>query len=220
MKLNVTFKEHNDTFKADFGEVVIIGDGKPQNPLEYATDMRYTFMNSQFPAEHELCVNLPVATTLANAFYGAKGVKKIVIEGNKSQKVIAFNQAFRACTDLETIDLSKYCAKISNGSDMCYSASKLCEILGELDFTDMTAITPTTFAACGALEEVRIKKNSLKLSINFAYCPKLSSETIQSIIDGLAAVEAQQTLTINAAVFNILTDEQILQITNKNWVVQ
>ena len=75
------------------------------------------------------------------------------------------------------------------------------------------------FFNCGALVEVRIVPNTIKLSISFANCSNLSSDTIQSIIDGLTDLTGgtAQTLTLHATVGSKLTDEQKATITAKNW---
>ena len=64
---------------------------------------------------------------------------------------------------------------------------------------------------------IKFVEKSIKASIAFAQSSLLSDESIQSIIDGLATVETAQTLTLHADVKAKLTDEQIAQITIKNW---
>lgn len=75
------------------------------------------------------------------------------------------------------------------------------------------------FGVNSALEEVRFVANSIKLSISLSSSPLLSTETIQSIIDGLADLTGgtAQTLTLHATVGSKLTDEQKATITAKNW---
>ena len=46
---------------------------------------------------------------------------------------------------------------------------------------------------------------------------KLSAESVQSIIDGLAIVGTAQTLTLHSSI--VLTDEQKAQISSKNWTL-
>ena len=48
------------------------------------------------------------------------------------------------------------------------------------------------FSNCNALVYVRIVPNTIKLSISFANCSNLSTETIQSIIDGLADLSGEE----------------------------
>ena len=77
----------------------------------------------------------------------------------------------------------------------------------------------STFSQCFALREIRFIENSIKASINFSVCSQLSTETIQSIIDGLADLTGgtAQTLTLHADVGGKLTDTQKAAITSKNW---
>ena len=77
------------------------------------------------------------------------------------------------------------------------------------------------FAGSNGLKEVRFAKGCIKLSLSFASCPFLSDETIQSIIDGLADLTGgtMQELDFHSDIVNKLTEEQWLQIYNKNWSV-
>ena len=89
-----------------------------------------------------------------------------------------------------------------------------------LDFASVTSASNTNaFPSCASLKEVRFVPNTIKLSISFANCSNLSSDTIQSIIDGLTDLTGgtAQTLTLHATVGSKLTDEQKATITAKNW---
>lgn len=88
------------------------------------------------------------------------------------------------------------------------------------DFSSANNVT-LTFNYLSALKEMRWKKNSLSLSISVSGSPLLSNETIQSIIDGLTDLTGgtSQTLTLHADVKAKLTEEQITQITSKNWTL-
>ncbi len=86
------------------------------------------------------------------------------------------------------------------------------------DFSSATSVT-RMFDQCTALKEMRFAPNTLKLSITIPNSPNLSTDTILSIIDGLADLTGgtAQTLTLHATVGNKLTDEQKATITAKNW---
>lgn len=90
-----------------------------------------------------------------------------------------------------------------------------------LDYSSATASNINGFSNCIALVEVRFVANSIKYSISFANCSNLSTDTIQSIIDGLADLTGgtAQTLTVHQTVRNQLTDEQLTTISNKNWAI-
>lgn len=163
-------------------------DGKNSvgNPLEYADKLYETFYGVTFPDEYELSLNLPNVTSLNSAFYGAKGIKKVTIKGNTAGNEVVFNRAFRG-SPLETIDLSEF--NVIFGADlttMCAYCSNLTNIIGELDFSNVTGGLNNAFEGANQLVTFTPKPNSIKISIKFAANNKLSDTSIQSIIDGLA----------------------------------
>lgn len=83
---------------------------------------------------------------------------------------------------------------------------------------DISLVTVTTYAfACDNLREIRFVPETIKEIIDFSKCSKLSAQSVQSIIDGLATVTTAQTLTLNSAI--ILTDAQKASITAKGWTL-
>lgn len=140
-----------------------------------------------------------IPTSMYRMYYCPNGtnkvMKKFTLEMDTSQ-VKNFSQAF---------------SHIQNTTDGV-------EIVGELDFTSATNVS-NVFQASTGLTEIRFKKNTLSLSTSLQYCGKLSADSIQSIIDGLATVETSQTLTFHADVKAKLTEAQISQITSKNWTL-
>ena len=192
----------------------IDGKNSVQNPLEYAATVSYR--DVVFPVNYELVVNAPILNSLYYMFYMTTGIKKITIKGNKNGNVIEFNTGFRGCSDVEIIDLTKFIAKIGNANYAFGNCRKLHTIDGVLDFTECTNAN-NVFQNCNALEEVRVKANSLKRSINFSTSPLLSANSIQSIIDGLATVETAQTITFHSSI--ALTDEQKAIILSKGWTL-
>lgn len=90
------------------------------------------------------------------------------------------------------------------------------------DFSSVTSASNTNaFPNCVSLKEVRFVPNSIKVSIKFANSNLLSTDTIQSIIDGLADLTGgtAQALTLHSTVGNKLTDTQKATITAKNWTL-
>jgi len=74
-----------------------------------------------------------------------------------------------------------------------------------------------TFKNCSALKNIEITPGTINWSISFADSPLLSAKSVQSIIDGLATVTIQRTLTLHTDVKSKLTDEQKSAIASKNW---
>ncbi len=185
-----------------------------QNPLEYAKTVSYREVT--FPANYELVVNAPILNSLYYMFYTTTGIKKITIKGNNNGSVIDFNTAFRGCNSVEIIDFTEFVAKVGNCNYAFGNCRKLHTIDGELDFAECTN-TNNIFQNCEALKEIRLKANSLELSISFSASSLLSANSIQSIIDGLAKVETAQTITFHSSI--VLTDEQKATISSKGWTL-
>lgn len=90
-----------------------------------------------------------------------------------------------------------------------------------LDFSANTTSSINPFNRCYALTDFRVVAETISQSFGLSSCPNLSTETIQSIIDGLADLtdSTTQTLTLHATVGANLTDEQKAAITAKNWTL-
>ena len=85
----------------------------------------------------------------------------------------------------------------------------IAEDANQLDFTNINALEDISF--CGVLP----------VNVSFAQSPKLTTESVQSIIDHLKDLtgETAQTLTFHATVGGKLTAEQKAAITAKNWTL-
>jgi hypothetical protein len=131
---------------------------------------------------------------LAYAFTQNKNVQHIILQGLEECNIVSY---------------AYWCQKTTN----------LVSVTGELDFSYITnqADMSYMFNECTNLEEIRYKPNTAKFAHSYRHSPKLSAETIQSIINGLATVEEAQTLTLHADVKAKLTETQLATITNKNW---
>lgn len=86
-----------------------------------------------------------------------------------------------------------------------------------LDYSSVTASNINGFSNCIALVEVRFVANSIKYSISFVNCSKLSTDTRQSIFDGLATVDTAQTLTLHNDVK--ILQSQVDSANAKGWTI-
>ena len=101
---------------------------------------------------------------------------------------------------------------------LMFSGSAIETIEEPMDISQVTKVNNTQNAfACDNLREIRFVSGTIKVNINFSRCSKLSAESIQSIIDGLATVTTAQTLTLNSTI--VLTDAQKASITAKGWTL-
>lgn len=192
------------------------GQENTPNPLEYATQLDYMFKNATFPTDYELTLNIPPSlTTMASVFYPSSGVKKVTIKGGNETNVVSFNSTFRNSENLETVDMTEFKGKIGNANALFWFNVAIQHILGELDFSECTSFSNAFNTA--NLVTITPKANTIKISVSFGSCLKLSAQSVQAIIDGLATVTTAQTITFHASI--VLTDEQKAQILSKGWTL-
>ena len=195
-------------------------NAKNQAIYEYGTGMSYMFYNAVFPEDYTLEIDVQNISELANVQYafGYTNVKKIVLSGNKNKAILNYSYFCSNSKEMEEFDFTNWNFIIKECAYMFGTCTNLVRLIGEFDFSQCTKII-NPFNSTTRLEEVRIKKETLSLSISFLNSGKLSDTSIQSIIDGLATVEEQQTLTLHKDVKAKLTEDQITTITYKNWTL-
>lgn len=190
--------------------------------MEYITTISGMFYYSTFPNEYTLSINVPNIRENANCdnFISNSNIYKIVLSGNSNKNKISLHYAFNQCKQLIEVDLSDFCFKPTGAQYTFGSCNSLEKIIGVIDLTEAIDIKGI-FYGCNKIKEVHFVKETIKLSISFVSSPLLSDNSVQSIIDGLAdlTVLDTQTLTLHADVKAKLTEEQITQITSKNWTL-
>ena len=216
--------------KRDFDDVYAAGKaaggGSGEDYLRYAKTVQFNSLNDFGKAEVEL--NLDNATTLTDLIRTASGatpnntVEHLTINASelvKGMSGMIYQPVSVKDTVLKKLTLNVNSKNVTTFSVMLHYCTALEEIDGmPLNLSVATNIT-NMFMGCSNLKEVRFVANTISKSISFASSPNLSTDTIQSIIDGLADLTdgTAQTLTLHATVGGKLTDEQKATITAKNW---
>lgn len=182
----------------------------------------FSYWNTEpIPIVEELIVNAPLladSSTNLNGVIGQMftfncGVKKVVF--NMSDGIQKMGNLFSKAKAVEEIVLNFSTKNVTLFSG-AFNGSTVKQIIGAVDFSSATNVT-NMFASCDNLEEVRFAPNTLSLSISLVNSSKLSADSVQSIIDGLATVTTAQTLTLRADVKARLTQTQLDTISGKNW---
>lgn len=189
--------------------------------LKYAYSVKELFFRAVFPEETELIIDIPKCYDLTAMFNQAENYKKVKISGNINGTGVILNTIFNSAPNkgvLEEIDFTGFCLNVVQILNPFMQQRKLQKILGEFDLSGLT--TPMiNLSTLTALEEIRIKPNTVFVNFNILSSGLLSAESIQSIIDGLGTVEEQKTVKFHTDVVAKLTETQINQIFDKNWVV-
>lgn len=185
------------------------------------------FKISRFAETSEtLKVVLPkYATSLYRSFsakYGEEGVQYKTLIVSKSDEteypVKSMTETFYYNRGTEELYINFDTSHITNYSGLFDLNGVLHSVYGAFDLSSMTKSVGAAFN-CNSLQKITFKQETIHYSISFVNCSKLSDESIQSIIDGLAQVETAQTLTLNATVKAKLTEEQIAIINEKGWTL-
>jgi hypothetical protein len=158
---------------------------------QYVTYLYQTFQGVNAPAGTEISLKLPnFYKDMTYAFYNTTGISKVSISGNPPGKT-TMTYTFRD-SDIEEIDLSDFTTESGyiapgNFKGTFQNCKVLRIIKGVFDLTDASNVTDTQpFLNCSALEELRVKPETIKLPFNFSNCKSLSDESVQSIVEGLA----------------------------------
>lgn len=217
-------------FKASV-ESIDIGSSHKEGYIEipYATRAGGLFQGAEFPEIENITVYIPNfkpdennRTGVASMLTSAKVTDKITLISDCSTDLeISYSNAFGSCT-MKIIDLTKFPRKIYAASNAFRHCTLLEEIIGVLDGDGGSENFINTFYGCKALREVRFKPNTIRYKFDISHSPDLSDASVQSIIDGLADLTGQDTLTLDfhSDIVLKLTEEQVMQIISKNWEVK
>ena len=135
-----------------------------------------------------------------------------------TQNIVYYNYAFANNPKLvEAPEIDTSGCQQFNGA---YLNDKNLKSIHLIDGSNIKSFS-SAFSNCPNLVDIRFVKGSIHATIAFYQSQMLSAESVQSIIDGLADLtgQASQTLSLHALVKENLTDEQIAQITSKNWTL-
>jgi hypothetical protein len=192
-----------------------ISGGSVQNPYMYVTSLYEHFSNAVFSDGYELTIDAPNVTSLYSVFARAKGITKVTLKGNKSGNALSCQNSFMY-TSITEVDISEFNFKPTTTQNLFNNNTVIQKIIGEIDMSSCTK-TSNMFGSAPNFTDIRFKAETIVISISFAYCPQLSSESVQSIIDGLATVETAQTLTLHSSI--VVSDEQKATIKSKNFTL-
>lgn len=190
-------------------------------PFSLVTNYEYLFSETVFPEKYDLTVHLPslIRRDKINGLcYMSKNLRSVKVIGNGQEKALDLSNSFREADTLEYIDLSEFNNKFST-IEYCFLLSpKLKSIYGALDFSEC-ATANNWITSAFSLEEIRFVPETIKISLPCYSNSKLSADTIESIIDGLADLTGStaQNVSFHSDIIAKLTPEQLDRITAKNW---
>ena len=126
--------------------------------------------------------------------------------------------AFYGCetlTRIEGLDTSA----ITSASELFHGCSSLVTIVQPLDFSNVKSQIDTTFTACRNLESVSFT-GAISVDIWVNGCPKLTLESLLSLLNALADGVTDKTCTLGAKNLAKLSEAQKAIATSKGWTLQ
>lgn len=200
--------------------------GSENNLFDYMPTLP-SFKGQTLPAEVTINFGSKASITegyFVSCFYHCLGINHVQIDTPIVYNFISVDSMFEGTGSGTLIKaelpfLSRN--KIRSAKKMFCRQSNLISVEGIFDFSLITSASGFSefLSNCSNLETIQIKEGTIGFSISFAQSSKLSAESIQSIIDGLATVETAQTLALHADVKARLTQTQLDTITGKNWTL-
>lgn len=182
-------------------------------------DLSNFFARLTFPTGAELLFKLnSPPLTLYRIFYLSVGHRKLIIDIPTTQAYPAngFIQGSSSKTStIEELVLPDN-IKFSDFSYFAASCVKLRTIAGAIDLSE-SETNGMCFMDCSSLVDVEFVPGTITKSIYFKHSTRLSAESIQFIVDGLAPADTVQDLSLPTTVINKLTPEQQLTILNNNF---
>lgn len=169
------------------------------------------------------CSGMAPYGIISNTFYGCSSLEEVNLI-NIPDRAIDCSNLFSLSPNIIPDKIKKITfspkLKVTRITSGFYGRYSLQTIVGELDFSECEPNQQQNpFNGCTSLIEVRFTPESIKQNISFTQSSKLSDESVQSILDGLATVSSTQTLFLNSAVYAKLTEEQKQSAIDKGWTI-
>lgn len=201
--------------------------GKAEGGFDYTKYAKsLTFDNSFSEVTEDVYLDLSKSTTLSSCMKCSVNCEKVTVK--ISNLCTNLNWAFAGNTPnnqeaLKIIEILGDTSGVTNFADAFRNRRNLESILGEIDFSGVTQsrFVSGMWINNEKMKEIYPKAETIKVSIGFSAFANPPDECINAIINGLADLTGQesQIVTLHSTVKAKLTDDQIAQITNKNWTL-
>ncbi len=109
-------------------------------------------------------------------------------------------------------------SSITSASEMFHGCSSLVTIAAPLDFSNVISQLDTTFTSCKNLQNISFT-GTISVDVWLNGCPKLSLESLLSLLNALADGVTDKTCTLGTKNLAKLTEEQKAIATDKGWTL-
>ena len=158
---------------------------------------------------------IPPPKTNYKYMFGGAGWNSMTFKPKYDMIGSSFERTFHS-SSIEEINVAVDMSGISSSTgcnQSFFGASSLRQILR---FVPPPFAMPNAFTSCSSLEVISVD-GTITEDINFSWSPKLNEATLSSIVDALAEVTVEKTLTLHPTAKSRLTNAQIATIDEKGW---
>lgn len=206
-----------DTYASKIDEISV---GGSIDYIPYVSSIGFSSAISE--VTDDIYLDLPNAININNLFRSLNlNCEKVTVKvSNKCTNIQWTFAGGLAVEKFKTIEILGDTSSVKTFNDAFRNRKNLESIIGYFDCSSVTSFS-NMFMNVSTIKEFFPKAGTIKISIHFGGQSKLTDESIQAIIDGLADLTGStaQTLTLHADVKAKLTETQIASITSKNWTL-
>lgn len=191
------------------------------------TSFSVTSGNGEFQGCNNLTtIKLPNITVnsidLAGLFRACSKITSADLSLISTQSITSIQHIFRGNTSITEVSMpsGSYSGSATYAFASCSNLTNL--NVGTADWNGITSFgsgSNGTFYNCSKLETITGTITGIKYDVSLANSPKLTRESLLIIINGLAEVTTQKTLTLHATAKDRLTEDDIAIATAKNWTI-
>lgn len=166
------------------------------------------------------CLGSQAFTSMYKFAMGCTALKHV--DRLYTENVTTFVYAFHGCSQLQEID-GLITSNATTLGECFHNCSSLVRINSPLNVSKVTSQLDTTFTGCSSLEELRFS-GTLKADTWLIGAPKLTLESLQSVIDSLADLTREAVPTTKRIYFGAkntakLSAAQLATVTDKGWTL-
>lgn len=181
--------------------------------MEHVRSGYQLFMNNTELTEIPAGLDIERLSTLYKMCYGCTSLT--YVGELRTANITDLRWIFYGCSALKQID-GIDTNSITSATEMFHGCTSLVTIHNDLDFSNVVEKIDDTFTSCRALQNVYFA-GAINVDIAMNGCPKLTVESLLSLLNALAENVQGLTCKIGSTNLGKLTDEQKAIATDKGW---
>lgn len=182
---------------------------------------RSLLSTSKISVPDNYCIINAYAVTAAEMFFNATVSETFTLDISNIKTSCPLYRMFNSSRYNGTpvvLNILGDTSKINNFDTFLVRRNKLETINGVLDFSNCTKVD-RPFLYCGALKNITIANSCIHFNFDISYTAVLTTESVQSVVDGLADITGSASYTVTFNAKQPITRAQADSISAKGWTL-